>query len=345
MKKDTENSKSEKKAAEAKDSPINPWDLAKKTKSKSPTDKEEKAPQRTKRPEGKSPWASKARPTTRAVSKPGKSKSTRKKAGKSGAVSTAKASKPATSSPSPRAAEGIRLNRYIALAGICARRKADELIADGRVKLNGEVVTQMGIRVSASDVVEVGGNRITPLDHEYILLNKPSNFITTNSDEKDRKIVLDLIEDPEIKKSGIFPVGRLDRNTVGLLLLTNDGELAHRLMHPRFQIDKLYHVTTESPVLPHQLAELKGGVEVDGESLNLDDVQYINLPRKNELGILLHEGKNRHIRRMLAAVGHDSINLERIKYAGLSTEGVRRGKWRRLTKIEIKRLRRLVKLK
>lgn len=277
--------------------------------------------------------------------KPYASKTAAEKTNRAKPTATRKPASAASQQPSPRAAEGMRLNRYIALAGICARRKADELIAEGRVKLNGEVVTQMGIRVSASDVVEVGGNRITPLDHEYILLNKPSNFITTNSDEKDRKIVLDLIEDQKIKDSGVFPVGRLDRNTVGILLLTNDGELAHRLMHPRFQIDKLYHVITESPVLSHQLAELKSGVEVDGEALNLDDVQYINLPKKNELGIRLHEGKNRHIRRMLAAVGHESISLERVQYAGLSTEGVRRGKWRRLTKIEIKRLRRLVKLK
>lgn len=297
------------------------------------------------KPFGKKPYTSKT-----AGQKSGSKKSHRTKPGSTKAKTLKPASPGNTglapgSQPSPRAGDGIRLNRYISLAGICARRKADELIAGGRVKLNGEVVTEMGIRVSASDVVEVGGNRITPLDHEYILLNKPSNFITTSSDEKDRQIVMDLIEDEKLQKSGLFPVGRLDRNTVGILLLTNDGELAHRLMHPSFQIDKLYHVTTESPVQPHQLAQLRKGVDSDGETLNLDDVQYINLPKKNELGILLHEGKNRHIRRMLAAVGHESISLKRIRYAGLSTEGVRLGKWRRLTKIEIKRLRRLVKLK
>jgi 23S rRNA pseudouridine2605 synthase len=239
----------------------------------------------------------------------------------------------------------MRLNRYIAQAGICARRKADELISEGRVRVNGEVVTQMGIRVSATDVVEVSGSRITPQAYEYVLLNKPANFITSNNDEKGRKTVHDLIEDPDIKDRGLFPVGRLDRNTVGILLLTNDGELAHRLMHPRYNIDKLYHVVTKSSVLPHQLEELRRGVTVDEESLALDDVEYINLPKKNELGIRLHEGKNRHIRRMLESVGHETVYLERVRYAGLSSEGIRRGKWRRLRPNEVKRLRRLVKLK
>ena len=242
-------------------------------------------------------------------------------------------------------ADGIRLNRYIAQAGVCSRRRADEMIQEGKVRINGEVVTQMGVRVGKDDVVEVGGKRITPLKHEYLILNKPSNTITTNKDERGRKIILDLIEDERIKNSGVFPVGRLDRNTVGVLLVTNDGELAHRLMHPRFNIEKLYLVRTQQPVQPHELELMMKGVLIEGETYKADMVKYIDTRQKTELGIRLHEGKNRHIRRMLESLGHKTVYLERVRYAGLSAEGIRRGKWRRLTPVEIKRLRRLVKLK
>ena len=231
------------------------------------------------------------------------------------------------------------------MAGVCARRKADELIKKGQVKVNGKIVREMGIRVGPKDIVEVNGLRLNPLDYEYILLNKPRNTITTNSDESGRQIVLDLIEDESIKSSGVFPVGRLDRNTMGVLLITNDGELAHRLMHPSYEVEKLYKVKTKEPVQPHQLEQLKAGVVVDGESFNLDEIAYLNPPRQDELGIRLHEGKNRQIRRMLEAVGHETAYLERVNYAGLTTTGVRRGKWRRLNSTEIRRLRRRVKLK
>ena len=213
------------------------------------------------------------------------------------------------------------------------------------VKVNGAVVREMGLRVSAKDMVEVNGKRLTPLDHEYILLNKPTNTITTTSDEDDRQIVLDLVDDETIQSSGVFPVGRLDRNTVGVLLLTNDGDLAHRLMHPSYEVEKLYHVRTKEPILPHQLDQLKQGVEVEGVQMKMDEIAYLDPKKRNELGIRLHEGKNRQIRRMLEAIGHKTAYLERVNYAGLTTIGVRRGKWRRLTSNEIRRLRRLVKLK
>lgn len=237
------------------------------------------------------------------------------------------------------------MNRFIAQAGICSRRKADELIQAGRVVLNGNVVREMGVRVSESDVVEVSGQRIEPKGYEYILLNKPSDTITTNSDDRGRKIVLDLIEDEQIARRGVFPVGRLDRNTVGVLLITNDGELAHRLMHPSYNIEKLYIVRTKESVQPHELDQMRTGVQIEGDTYRVDKVEYISLPKQTELGISLHEGKNRHIRRILETLGHKTVYLERVRYAGLTASGVRRGKWRRLNPAEIRRLRRLVKLK
>ena len=240
--------------------------------------------------------------------------------------------------------DGVRLNRYIALAGVCSRRKADTLIEEGLVKINGSVVKELGTKVSSGDVVEVNGSRITPLNYEYLLLNKPSDVITTNNDDRGRKIVLDLIEDETIKQVGVFPVGRLDRNTVGVLLVTNDGELAHRLMHPSYNIEKLYVAKTKTPVTQEELDKMAEGIKIEGETYKVDRVEYIDSSRRNELGIRLHEGKNRHIRRMLESLGHKTVHLERVRYAGLTTKGIRRGRWRRLEQVEIKRLRRLVKL-
>ncbi len=239
----------------------------------------------------------------------------------------------------------VRLNKYIAQAGICARRKADELIKEGRVKINGKVVVEMGVKVSDKDVVEVNGNRITPLSHDYILVNKPKDVITSNNDEKDRRIILDLIDDDGLKQRGLFPVGRLDRNTLGVLLMTNDGELAHRLMHPRYEIRKLYAVKTKKKISEQDIERLSEGIEIEGEMFQMDEVAYLSASDKKELGISLHEGKNRHIRRMLEAIGHEVVRLERVRYAGLTTKDVRPGKWRRLSTNEVKRLRRIVKLR
>ena len=239
----------------------------------------------------------------------------------------------------------MRLNKYIAQAGICARRKADELIKEGRVKVNEAVVTEMGVKVSPGDVVEVNGVRISPLTYDYILMHKPTNVITTNQDDRERRIVIDLIEDEKLKTKGLFPVGRLDRNTTGVLLITNDGELAHRLMHPSYEIEKLYIVRTQDNLQPHELEKLMAGMHIGGEEYRMDEVAFTNLPKKNELGVSLHEGKNRHIRKMMEALGHKVTRLERVRYAGLTTKDVRPGKWRRLDSVEIRRLRRLVKLK
>lgn len=239
----------------------------------------------------------------------------------------------------------LRLNRYIARAGVCSRRKADELIAAGRVRVNGEVVTDFGTRVTDADQVEVSGRIISRQTHRYILLNKPTDVITTTSDEKGRATVLDLLALPENELQGLFPVGRLDRNTVGTLLVTNDGELAHRLMHPRFEVDKVYRVRTKEPVKPHELDVLSKGVQLEDGVVAAERAAYIDPENHYEVGILLHEGRNRQVRRMFEVLGHEVAQLERVSYAGLTTQGIRRGRWRELTPHEVRKLRRLVRLK
>jgi 23S rRNA pseudouridine2605 synthase len=267
-----------------------------------------------------------------------------------GGIRPLKPRQPRAFSTSPRPAplppaEPVRLNRYVAQAGVCSRREADVLIREGRVRVNGRAVTELGVRVQPGDQVEVNGRRVSPRPFVYLLLNKPADTITTTDDERGRKTVLDLIDLPPAEKEGLFPVGRLDRDTQGVLLLTNDGELSHRLMHPSYQIDKLYRVRTRMPVKPDELARLRDGVLLDDGMARADQVAYVQPPDLHELGLLLHEGRNRQIRRMLEAIGHLVERLERVGYAGLTTEGLRRGKWRRLLPHEVTRLYRLVKLK
>lgn len=238
----------------------------------------------------------------------------------------------------------IRLNKYIARAGVCSRRKADELIEKGQVKINGAVVTELGTRVSETDDIEVNGRSISPRRHMYILVNKPKDTITTTDDPHDRDTVMELIKMSEEEKRGLFPVGRLDRDTTGVLLVTNDGDLAHRLMHPSYEIDKLYRVRTKKPVKPHELDQLHKGVKLEDGIASADQVAYVALPDHHEVGISIHEGRNRQIRRMFEALGHEIASLERVNYAGLTADGIRPGKWRRLQEHEIRQLHRQVKL-
>lgn len=238
----------------------------------------------------------------------------------------------------------IRLNKYIARAGVCSRRKADELIEKGQVKVNGTVVTELGTRVKESDEVEVNGRTISPRRHMYILVNKPKDTITTTDDPQDRDTVMELINMPEEEKRGLFPVGRLDRDTTGVLLVTNDGDLAHRLMHPSYVINKFYRVSTRKPVKPHELDRLRKGVILEDGEAAADQVAYVALPDHHQVGISIHEGRNRQVRRMFEALGHEIAALERVNYAGLTVEGVRPGKWRRLQEHEIRQLHRQVKL-
>ncbi len=241
----------------------------------------------------------------------------------------------------PQTDEPIRINRYIALCGVTSRRKADGLIEHGRVELNGERLSadDFGARVRKDDVVRVDGERISPHPFLYILLNKPADTITTTDDQQGRRTVLDLIDDEEAHGVGIFPVGRLDRDTTGLLLLTNDGILANRLMHPRYEMQKRYRVQTETGLPGKVLDELRRGVLLDDGEAAADRVERSGRSAR-EIYIDLHEGRNRQIRRMIAAVGHAVTELERIEYAGLTLDGLDPRQWRWLEDDEVQRLER-----
>ncbi len=245
----------------------------------------------------------------------------------------------------PKQEEGGRLNKYIARAGVCSRRNADALIDQGLVKVNDVVVHEYWYNVTPEDVVEVNGRVISPRRFVYLMLNKPKDTITTTKDERGRRTVIDLIDLPPEARAGLYPVGRLDRDTLGVLLLTNDGELAHRLMHPRYEVTKRYLVQTKKSIKPHEVEQLKEGISLDDGMARADMAAYVDSARRDEIGLEIHEGRNRQVRRMLEALGHDVIRLERVMYGNLTTVGVRRGKWRRLTALEVRRLRKLVHLK
>ncbi len=254
------------------------------------------------------------------------------------------AARNAKRAPKQKKKKGTRINKYIASAGVTSRRKADDLVKEGRVKVNGAVMIEVGTRVREGDTVEVNGKRISPDPHLYVLLHKDKDTISTTDDPRGRDTVLDLVSLPKEKKEGLFPVGRLDRNTTGVLLLTNDGDLAHRLMHPRYEVEKIYLVRTREKVMPDQLDALRRGIELEDGPAKADNAAYVDPKDKTEIGLQIHEGRNRQIRRMMEKLGHDVVHLERIRYAGLSTEGVRRGKWRRLQEHEVGALRRRVGL-
>lgn len=251
------------------------------------------------------------------------------------------ASKKAISNTKGEPAEEMRLNKYIAHAGICSRREADNLISSGKVKVNKKVITEMGYKVLTTDNVEVEGQSIVEESFVYILLHKPKDTISTTNDEKDRKTVLDLVE--ENVGARVYPVGRLDRNTTGVLLLTNDGDLANRLMHPSYEIPKTYKVTTERQLEDEELEMLKAGVELDdGMAKAYNIKRFVADPYAITLS--LHEGRNRQIRRMIEALGNEVRQLARISYAGLNTRGLRPGRWRHLKDKEVNYLRSKVKL-
>ena len=234
------------------------------------------------------------------------------------------------------------MNRYIARAGVCSRRKADGLIDRGLVKVNGTVAKEYWTHVRAEDVVEVNGHVISPRRFEYVLMNKPTDTITTTKDYRGRRTVLDLV--PFDDRAGLFPVGRLDRHTTGVLILTSDGDLAHRLMHPRWGVAKRYVVRTRAEVPPEAITRLRRGLELDDGLARADMAAYLNPMDRKTIGIEVHEGRNRQIRRMLAVLGCEVESLERVSYGHLTAKGVRRGKWRKLQPWEITKLRRLVHL-
>ncbi len=235
-----------------------------------------------------------------------------------------------------------RLNRYVARAGVCSRRKADGLIDQGLVKVNGQVASQYWYRVQPSDTVHVNGKLITPRTHQYFLLNKPDDVISSVSDDRGRKTVMDLL--PAQDRVGMFPVGRLDRDTTGLLILTNDGDLAHRLMHPSYCVTKGYVVTTKLPVARKHLVEIRSGVELEDGRAHADLAIFVTDKDRTCVGIETHSGRNRQVRRMFEALGYQVQRLDRISYAGLSKRGLKRGRLRKLTDTEIVRIRKLVRL-
>ena len=227
----------------------------------------------------------------------------------------------------------IRLNKYIANSGVCSRREADTYIAAGNITVNGETITEMGHKVRRSDVVKFDGRLLNPEKKEYILLNKPKNFITTTSDEKGRRTVMELISNAT--NARLVPVGRLDRNTTGLLLFTNDGALAKKLTHPKHGVRKLYHVVLDKNLKAADLKKIKEGVELEDGPVSVDDVSYIKNALKKEVGIEIHSGRNRIVRRIFEHLGYDVTKLDRVIFAGLTKKDLPRGHWRHLTKQEI----------
>lgn len=237
--------------------------------------------------------------------------------------------------------ELIRINKFIAHAGLCSRRDADTLVAEGKVTINGKTVTELGTKIRRSDTVEVNGQSLRLEPYVYILLNKSRDTISTTDDEKDRRTVLDQIN--EATGNRVYPVGRLDRNTTGLLLLTNDGDLANRLMHPSYEVLKVYEVETKYAMNESDFKAFINGVELDDGPAKAHSIkQFVDDNRSFEMA--LHQGRNRQIRRMVEAVDNEVAGLKRVEYAGLTLKNVRNGRWRYLKSNEVNRLRNLVKL-
>ncbi|UKJ08305.1 pseudouridine synthase [Solitalea lacus] len=235
----------------------------------------------------------------------------------------------------------IRLNRYIANAGVCSRRKADELIALGEISVNGQVVTELGFKVNVSDTVHFNGQLLRREKMVYVLLNKPKDYITTTDDPRERKTVMDLVE--KASRERIYPVGRLDRNTTGLLLLTNDGDLAEKLAHPKNQIPKIYHATLNKSFRKEDFERLSEGIELEDGFIKPDDLAFVEGASKKEIGIQIHSGKNRIVRRIFETMGYEVEKLDRVVYANLTKKDLPRSRWRHLTKEELVFIKRLVK--
>lgn len=227
----------------------------------------------------------------------------------------------------------IRLNRFIANAGVCSRREADTFIVAGMVQINGKVVTELGTKVLPTDEVRFDGNRISAEKKIYLLLNKPKDFVTTTDDPHADKIVMDLIKDACPER--IYPVGRLDRNTTGLLLFTNDGDLSKRLTHPSHQMKKIYQVSLDKPVTIEHLQEIADGIQLEDGPIAADAISYINNEEASEVGIEIHSGRNRIVRRIFEHLGYRVKKLDRVMYAGLTKKNLPRGKYRFLTEKEV----------
>ncbi|WP_435264138.1 pseudouridine synthase [Tenacibaculum sp. nBUS_03] len=234
---------------------------------------------------------------------------------------------------------GIRLNKYISNSGICSRREADTYIEHGSVTINGKLVTEMGYKVQPNDEVRFDGTLISMEKKRYIILNKPKNYITTMEDDRGRKTVMELINNAT--KERIYPVGRLDRNTTGLLLFTNDGELAKKLTHPKHNVRKLYHASLDKKLTMSDLEKLRGDVIIEGRKVFIDAVSYVQGEKKTEVGIEIHSGRNRIVRKIFEHFGYTVTKLDRVVFAGMTKKNLPRGRWRELTQLEVNNLQML----
>ena len=233
--------------------------------------------------------------------------------------------------------EPIRLNKFLANAGICSRREADEFITAGVVSVNGEVVTELGTKIKRTDEVKFHDEPVSIERKTYILLNKPKDCVTTSDDPQERKTVMDFVKGA--CKERIYPVGRLDRNTTGVLLLTNDGDLASKLTHPKYLKKKIYHVYCDKNVTKADLDQIAAGVTLDDGEIHADAISYASETDKSQVGIEIHSGKNRIVRRIFESLGYKVIKLDRVYFAGLTKKGLRRGDWRYLSEAEVNYLR------
>jgi 23S rRNA pseudouridine2605 synthase len=231
----------------------------------------------------------------------------------------------------------IRLNKYISNAGICSRREADKLIADGKVKVNGQTISEMGYQVRRDDEVTVDGKKLKSSQLVYILLNKPRGFITTTKDEKDRDTVMDLIKGATMER--VYPVGRLDRNTSGVLLLTNDGDITNAMIHPSNHVAKVYSVKLNKHLAKGDFIKIMEGVELEDGLVDIDDLAYTDPKDKSMVGIEIHSGKNRVIRRLFESLGYEVEKLDRVMFSILTKKDLPRGKWRFLSAKEVRILK------
>ena len=233
--------------------------------------------------------------------------------------------------------EPIRLNKFLANAGVCSRREADEFIQAGVVSVNGEVVNELGTKVKRSDEVKFHDQVVSLEKKVYVLLNKPKDYVTTSDDPQQRKTVMDLVKDACPER--IYPVGRLDRNTTGVLLLTNDGDLASKLTHPKFLKKKVYHAFLDKPVAAADMQKIAEGIELEDGEIHADAIEYADDRDKSQVGIEIHSGKNRIVRRIFESLGYRVTKLDRVQFVGLTKKNLRRGDWRFLTEQEVEMLR------
>ena len=231
----------------------------------------------------------------------------------------------------------VRLNKFLANAGVCSRREADQYIQAGVVSVNGEVVTELGTKVKRTDEIKFHDQNVSLEKKVYVLLNKPKDYVTTSDDPQQRKTVMDLVRN--VCPERIYPVGRLDRNTTGGLLLTNDGDLASKLTHPKFLKKKVYHVYLDKNVTAHDMQQIAEGITLDDGEVHADAIEYAHPTDKSQVGIEIHSGRNRIVRRIFESLGYRVVKLDRVQFAGLTKKNLRRGDWRFLTEKEVDMLR------